>query len=264
VAFAFPLGERYDAPASPVHRADARVKLVAAVGYILAIASTPQGTWYALALLAVPIAIVALLAHLSLVGLLRRSLLALPFVLAALPLAFTREGQTVWTVPLAGWSASREGIEAVASIMGRSWLSVLTASVLTGTTSPTELVRALRALRVPRILAATMFFTYRYLFTIGDEGLRLMRGRDSRSARLPGYRSGGTLAWRARVLGNMVGTLFLRSYERSERVFAAMQSRGYNGEPRFLDAPVLRAREVMAAAALVAYGVLVVTSAHVG
>jgi cobalt/nickel transport system permease protein len=102
-----------------------------------------------------------------------------------------------------------------------------------------------------------MFFTYRYLFTIMEEAQRLMRGRDSRSARVDGYRSGGTLRWRARVAGNMVGTLFLRSYERSERVFAAMQARGYDGEPRFLDVPVVRARDFLAAGAVVVYGLIV-------
>jgi cobalt/nickel transport system permease protein len=89
-----------------------------------------------------------------------------------------------------------------------------------------------------------------------------MRGRDSRSARIEGYRSGGSLRWRARVAGHMVSSLFLRSYERSERVYGAMQARGYDGELRFLSSPVLRPREVVLGALLLAYGVAVQVYAH--
>ena len=79
---------------------------------------------------------------------------------------------------------------------------------------------------------------YRYLSVIGEEALRLLRARDSRSVRV-GRHSGGSLLWRAQVLGNMVGSLFLRSYERRERVFDAMTARGYDGELRSHSEPVM-------------------------
>jgi cobalt/nickel transport system permease protein len=62
-----------------------------------------------------------------------------------------------------------------------------------------------------------------------DEVFRLLRARESRSAAAAGSRSGGSVAWRARVAGNMAGQLFLRSYERSDRVYNAMLARGYAG-----------------------------------
>jgi len=80
-----------------------------------------------------------------------------------------------------------------------------------------------------------------------------MRARESRSARLAGQRGTAGLGWRARVLGHMVGSLFLRTYERSERVYAAMLARGYDGEPRFLGSRAWRAIEVVTAAELVVY-----------
>jgi cobalt/nickel transport system permease protein len=76
-----------------------------------------------------------------------------------------------------------------------------------------------------------------------DEAERLLRARESRAAALPGRRAGGSIAWRAGVLGSMVGTLFLRAYERSERIHAAMLSRGYSGEWRSLPARPLSAGE---------------------
>ncbi len=248
-----PFGERYLAGSSAIHAVDARVKLPAALAYIFAVTLTPAGHWPALGLLALPLLAAVALSRLPPLLVLRRSALALPFLLAAVPLLFTRQGEALFSVPLFGWTASREGLEAVLSILAKSWLSVVAAVLLTATTPAAELLRAMRSLGLPRLLVATVSFMYRYLFVIGEEAIRLIRARDSRSARVPGQRAGGGLAWRAKVLGQMVGSLFLRSYERSERVYAAMQARGYDGEPRFLWGRAWRLAELAVAVALVAY-----------
>jgi cobalt/nickel transport system permease protein len=79
---------------------------------------------------------------------------------------------------------------------------------------------------------------------LADEALRLTRARDARSAALPGSKSGGGLAWRAKVVGGMAGNLFLRSYERSERIYQAMVARGYQGELRTLAPPHLHRHDL--------------------
>jgi cobalt/nickel transport system permease protein len=263
MAIGFPFAERYLEGSTAVHRADARVKLAVAVAYIFAITLTPVGGWVAIALLALPVGLFAGVARLGPWLVVRRSLLAAPFVLAVVPLMFTRPGDEAFAFPVVGWDASWEGIEAVATILLKSWVSVVAAVVLTATTPATELVRGLQGLRVPRLLTAVVFFTYRYLFTIGEEGQRLMRGRDSRSAHIEGYRSGGSIGWRARITGHMVGSLFLRSFERSERVYAAMQARGYDGKLRALAQPAVAPREVALGALVVVYGVAVQVAARV-
>ncbi|MEX2446040.1 MAG: cobalt ECF transporter T component CbiQ [Dehalococcoidia bacterium] len=249
--------ERYAHRDSVVHRLDARAKVPAVFGYVVAIAMSREGDWDALALLAVPVVALAFLARLGPWFVLRRTFIALPFLAVALPLVFTRPGEPLFVVPLLGWTASQEGVEAVATIITRAWLAVAVAVLLVSSTPVVEILRALRTLRVPRLLVATIFFTYRYLFVIGEEGQRMMRARDSRSARVPGRRAGRTVVWRARILGHMVGSLFVRSLERSERVYAAMQARGYTGEHRFLDQPPLRAEAVAACGAFVAYAAAV-------
>lgn len=247
-------GDRYVARSSALHRADARVKLPAALGYVFAVSLTHEGAWGVLLLMAAPIALLAAVARFGPVFLLRRSILALPFVAAAVPLVFTRPGEVVAVAPLVGWDVTREGVVAVLTILAKSWLSVLVAVLLTATTPMADLLRALRALGVPRLLVATVFFTYRYFFVIGDEAVRLMRARDSRSAALPGRRAGGTVAWRAGILGHMVGSLFARSLDRSERVHAAMQARGYAGDLRFLTNPAVRGTDAAFGVVFVAYG----------
>ena len=254
--------ERYEAGSSLIHKADARVKLPVTVAYIFAVTLTPVGHWLALALMAAPLPVAILLGRLSPLLVLRRSALALPFILAAVPLMFTKEGETLFTLPPFGWDASRQGLVAVITILTKSWLSVTAAVVLTATTSAVDLVRALRSLAVPRILVATVSFMYRYIFVIGEEALRLMRARDSRSANVEGRNSGGTAWWRAGIIGNMAGSLFLRSYERSERVYAAMQARGYDGEPRFLWNPPWRAAEITLGVFVALYAAGIQVYAH--
>lgn len=249
--------ERYEDRDSPLHRADARAKVLAGFAFIFVVSATPEGAWAAIALLGAPVVLGVFLSRLGVALVLRRTLLALPFILAALPLIFTREGEVVGTVPLFGWTASREGVEAVATILLRSWISVGAAVLLVSTTPIVELLRALRWMRVPALLVATVFFAYRYIHVIAEEAERMMRARASRSASIPGYRAGGSIRWRAKVTGQMVGSLFVRSMERSERVFAAMQSRGYAGEQRFLETPDLPWIQLLWSGLIVGYALAV-------
>jgi cobalt/nickel transport system permease protein len=106
----------------------------------------------------------------------------------------------------------------------------------------------LEHLRVPMILTTIIAFLYRYLFVLSDEVFRLLRARESRSAAAPGQRSGRSIAWRANVAGHMAGQLFLRSYERSERVYNAMLARGFTGHMQTINPHELRRVDYMTTA----------------
>jgi cobalt/nickel transport system permease protein len=133
-------------------------------------------------------------------------------------------------------------VERFASIAIKSWISVQAAIVMASSTPFPDLLTAMRAVRIPRLLVAIFGLMWRYLFVLADEALRLLRARSARSGRsdLPGARPGGSFAWRARVAGGMAGSLFLRSFERSDRIYMAMLSRGYNGEVRSMPLPDIR------------------------
>lgn len=226
---------------SLVHHLDARIKLLLALAYILASALTPAGAWPIYILLLAILLGVEVLSEESLGFYFKRSLLALPFVLAAVPLIFTLPGDALFTLALGGAkiTASLPGLERFLSVLMKSWISVQMAIVLTTTTPFPDLLLALRALRLPRLLVAVVGLMWRYLFVLADEVLRLSRARAARSGvdDGPDRKSGGSLAWRARVTGGMVGNLFLRSFERSDRIYVAMLSRGYDGEVRSLPQP---------------------------
>lgn len=227
---------------SLLHRADPRVKLVLTLAFIVAVAVTPLGAWPAYILFLALVTSAAAASDLGLTFAMRRGLVAVPFALAALPLLVTVKGPPLFALPLGDWTLTitATGAERVFSIMLKSWLSAQAAILLAATTSFPDLLAALRALHVPRLLVAIVGLMWRYLAVLADEAGRLQRARASRSGSFTG-RGGGNVLWRGRVTGYLVGNLFVRGYERGDRIYAAMLARGYDGEARSLPRPPLTA-----------------------
>ena len=226
---------------SLVHELDARLKFLLAVAFILTVSLTPVGAWPVYILLLALILSVEILSALGVGYVLKRAVLVLPFVLAALPVVFTIQGTELFSLYLGTWTltASLEGLARFTSVALKSWLSMQAAIVLASSTSFPDLLQAMRAVGIPRLLVAMFGLMWRYLFVLVDEALRLMRARAARSGQSEQRRTrrGGSLVWRARVTGGMAGNLFLRAFERSERIYVAMLSRGYEGEVRALPLP---------------------------
>ena len=225
--------DRYQAGESFVHHLDPRVKVAVTVLFILSNVLLPDGAWPAFALAWGLILLTSVLAGLGLGYAFKRSFVATPFALAAITVVFNMPGQPLFAWKIGPWQlvATDTGLIRFASIVIRTWLSVQMAILLTATTRFPDLIHALHHLRVPQLLIAIVSFMYRYLFVLTDEARRLMRAREARSARsATGAGGGGSITWRARVTGNMVGQLFLRSYERSDRIYNAMLARGYSGQ----------------------------------
>ena len=232
------LTDQYRRRESIVHRLDPRTKIVVALSLILAVALTPAGAFGAYGLLYLYLLLAVLAARVELPYVIKRSFIAIPFALAAVTLPFTVPGQTMATLPiLGGITLSVEGVIRFVSILLKSWISVQVAVLLVASTPFPELLWGLRALHVPATLVAIVGFAYRYLFVLSDEALRMMQARAARSAVVVGRRGGGSLLWRGKVTGRMVGNLMLRSLDRSERIYNAMAARGYQGQMRVLNPP---------------------------
>jgi cobalt/nickel transport system permease protein len=188
----------------------------------------------------------------------RGAFVAVPFMVAALPVLFSPGGTSLLASEMGPVDVriGTVGLSLFGTIALKSWISVQAALLLTYTTPFHDLVDGLRGLRLPRILVAIISFMYRYLGVLGDEATRMLRARASRSAAALDRRTGASLRWRAAVTGSMVGSLFLRSYERSERIYAAMQARGFEGEVRYMAVPRPSSRAM--AGFLLAIGAMVV------
>ncbi len=236
---------RYQSRDSLIHRLDPRAKIVVTLVFIVSNAVLPDGAWGAFLASWLILLLGGRLARLSPGYLFKRSFIALPFALAAVTVLFTMPGE-----PAVSWQwgervieVSDAGLVRFASILVRSWLSVQMAILLTAVTQFPDLMHALRHLHMPHILISIISFMYRYLFVLADETTRLLRARESRSARPATGGGGGSLIWRATVAGNMVGQLFLRSIERSDRVYNAMLSRGYQGRLMTMNPHVMSGRD---------------------
>lgn len=231
------LFDRYQTRNSPLHRLSPVVKVVGTTLFIFSNALLPDGAWLAFGLSWLFILGLNIAAHLSWGFTFKRSFIALPFALAAITAIFALPGETlaVWHFLGMELVATDAGLARFLSIVVRSWLSVQVAILLVSVTLFPDLIHALEHLRLPKTLITVVAFLYRYIFVLSDEALRLIRAREARSASLPNQSGGGTLQWRAKTAGHMVGQLFLRSYERSDRIYNAMLSRGYQGHLRTLN-----------------------------
>ncbi|MBC8336397.1 MAG: cobalt ECF transporter T component CbiQ [Anaerolineales bacterium] len=237
--------DRYHDGSSLLHHLAPTVKVVVAVLFILSNALLPDGDWLSFGISWGVILLLNLLAQLGLGFTFKRSFIVLPFTMAAITALFSLPGETLAVWDFGPWHlvATDLGLVRFLSIVVRSWLSVQIAILLVATTQFPDLIHALEHLRLPRMLITVIAFLYRYLFVLTDEVMRLLRARQARSAVLPGQRGGGGILWRAQTAGNMVGQLFVRSYERSDRIFNAMLSRGYQGHIRTFNRHEVIARD---------------------
>jgi cobalt/nickel transport system permease protein len=207
---------------SVVHRAPAHLKILTLVGFMLVVVATPR-EWYpvfggyvllllgVIALSRVPVGYLA-----------KRMVIEVPFLVFAALVPFVATGPQVEVL---GVSVSEPGLVAAWGLAVKGTLGVLASLTLAATTEPSDVLAGLQRLRMPALIVQIMGFMVRYLDVVtADLGRMLVamrsRGVDPRSPR----------HWPA--LARTLGALFVRSYERGERVHLAMLSRGYDGTMR--------------------------------
>jgi cobalt/nickel transport system permease protein len=110
--------------------------------------------------------------------------------------------------------------------------------VLSSTTRFDALLKGLEKLGVPSLFIMLLSFMYRYVFVLTDEAMRMQRARDSRYC-------GVAPKGRIKVLANIIGTLFIRTYERGEQVYKSMAGRGFDGEIKTLNLMEYSMRDVV-------------------
>lgn len=204
---------------SHVHRMAPEAKVVATFALVLAVALTPREAVWAFAVHALLLLTVTRVAELPAPFVLGRLLVVLPFVAFALLVPFVADGDPVTVF---GLSLSREGLWAAWNILAKAVLGATASIVLAGTTEEARILTGLERLHVPVTLTLVAAFMLRYLTIIAAEARRT---RTAMAAR--GYAP--RWLWQAGPAASAAGSLFVRSYERGERVHAAMRSRGFTG-----------------------------------
>lgn len=203
-----------------VHRLDARLKLLLALSFALLVIATPElvglvfaerwAVWFFLGVEAWIVLVIYAVAGLPWRYLALRLLAVLPFLmLLALGVPLSRGLEKGWN----------EG----AQLLARSLMTLTVMITIVATTPFRRLLAALERLHVPRVLVSIVAFMYRYMFVLWDELDKMRRARLARTF----YPS---IAWDIRLMANFVGILFVRAFERAERVHAAMLARGWRGD----------------------------------
>jgi cobalt/nickel transport system permease protein len=204
---------------SRIHHASAHRKLVALVTFMLLAVATPISWWPLFVAYAVALGAVVVASEVPPLYLGKRMVVEVPFVLFALLVPFVGHGPQVEVL---GLTVSEPGLVAAAGLLAKGTLGVLASLTLAATTEPDDILRGLQRLRMPDQIVQIMGLMIRYLDVVTGEMGRMLtamrsRGCDPRSPR----------HWPA--LAKALGALFIRSYERGERIHLAMLSRGYTG-----------------------------------
>ena len=171
----------YHARQSFIHQLDPRVKILVSFLIILTTAILPEGAWVGQGVLFGLLIVISLSSRLGPFFTIRRALIALPFMLAALPIPFLTPGRPVWIVPGLEWVVSATGLIRLMTILIRTWIAVQAGILLSATTVVGDLLWGLNALGAPKLIISIVGFMVRYLFILADEALRMLRARSSRS-----------------------------------------------------------------------------------
>ena len=223
-----------------VHQIPPHIKILAGLLFIIVAVSTVITNWPAFVAYFAIIITITQIAKLPIITVFKRSLIEVPFIFFALLMPFFGTGERFEVGPL---NLYRESLLAAAGIVVKGTLGVLSAVVLSTSTTARELLRGLEKLHLPKLMVQIAAFMLRYVNVINDEMERMKVARESR-----GFIATGIKHWK--VIATSAAALFIRSYERGERVHLAMLSRGFDGNLPSLGNPVVTTRQWLTALSL--------------
>ena len=200
--------DRHSNIKSPVHSLDPRVKIIFFTLLAVFIVTTGDGDLTAFLLYFILLLSAAVLSRVPLLYILKRSLTVIPFVLLV----------SVFTL-------INGRLEFLSNLLIRAWLAILALILLSSTTKFPYMLKGFLLLKAPKILILLLSFMYRYIFVLLEEAERAETAHRSRYF-------GGRFFGQFRVLGHIIGLLFIRTYERGERIYQSMLARGFDGSVR--------------------------------
>jgi cobalt/nickel transport system permease protein len=197
--------DRYSRLKSPIHDLPSELKLFSTMIIIIATVVVPGNYYFYFLSVTLFLSIIILISTISIGFIFKRLILMEPFVIGIAILSIFQDG---------GWFV-------FVKILLKSTVCLLSIIVFSNTTTFNNLVRLLRKLRVPKVLVDVIALMYRYIFVLIDEAEKMQRARASRT-----FINQKKLSWK--LQGSIIGQLFVRSYERGERIYRAMRARGFS------------------------------------
>lgn len=218
--------DRYSDRKSVIHQIDPRIKIVIFFTYIIFVILTPAKYFTQFSAYLALILFVAVLSRVPLFYIFKSSLVIIPFsILIAIFIPFFKEGEIagIYNFVIFQLTVTYNGLWILWNILIKSWLSVFAIIILSSTTKFSDLLKGLEKLFIPRVFLMILSFMYRYIFILMDEAMKMKCAWKSRYF-------GGKFITQIKVFANIIGLLFIRAFERGERVYLAMCSRGFKGK----------------------------------
>ena len=210
---------------STLHRLDPRIKIVSFVALLFFIIFSRPDSLFSFSLYGLLILLLIGISKIPVHYILKRCLIVVPFILmTSIFLLFGNQGATITLIHISSFqiNVAAAGWTMFQSIMIKGILSVLCLTLLTASTPFPRLLAALEDLKFPKLIIMILSFMYRYIFLIEDEAMKMWRAMKARHV-------GGSHWLHLKAMANMIGTLFIRSFERGETVYLAMCSRSFDG-----------------------------------
>lgn len=185
-------------------------------------ATAPRGSYLSLVVIVAFVLFVISARGVPIAAVLKKSLVVIPFVLMAFAFAPFMEATHGGYYTIGPARVSREGVAFLLNASAKSWTAAICLVSLCESTPFNKILDGLTRLRLPPSLVTTTALAHRYAFTLASDVARMKTAMESRMY-------GARWLWRAGAIGGLIGTLFLRSLERAERVHQAAISRGFDG-----------------------------------
>jgi cobalt/nickel transport system permease protein len=236
--------DKYASVNSPIHQIDPRAKIVSSIILVIFIISTDKFT--ALGLYGILLAMLIVLSKIPLSFIFKRSLVIIPFVaLISLSLLFLKSPRGEYpnyklnlillNVKVEG--ATKVAITTFFLIIVKAVFSTASMILLMNTMTFHQFTNALHKLRFPRIIAMILSLMYRYIFIIIDELRKMTQAMKARSVIVSKW-------LRLKALAYMLGTLFIRAFEKAESIYLTMSSRGFNYDSTWGVRNVIQSRDL--------------------
>lgn len=197
------------------HKLAPRTRILCAVLMVFAIVLTPNGRWLTWAIYGLAIVHLLLISKITLSVLLKRLAVEFVFIGAVLlGTLFHGGGEVLWSWGI--FKITTGGLTVLGSVSLKALLSLLMMNLLTLTTSVPALLNGLLELRTPPLLVATLASMYRYISVLVGEFNAMRQAAISRNLM-------GNKRWQRLVIGNIIGALFIRTYERGDRIHSTLR-----------------------------------------
>lgn len=249
--------DHYSSIDSPVHSLDPRVKIILALLILISIVVTPNGRFIDFVFYAPLLVLLLLLSHIPLVSILKRMLVILPLViLIGFGLPFMSPGKTLISFTLIKpITITDVGIFNFFSVVIKATLAIWVMTLLTSTTRFRDLVSGMQKLKFPVIFTSLLGFMYRYIFLIIDELEKENIGRRARS-----FGAAPCLAMKG--FGWMISSVFIRSFDRAERIYQSMCTRGFDGNFETLTLMKLQTKDIVVSFIILSFIIIIKIVGH--